>query len=102
MGESINSHLNLVMKSGKYSLGYRSTIKSLRKGKSRLIIICNNCPPLRKSEVEYYAMLGKTGVHHYNGDNNELGSACGKLFRVGMMSIIDPGDSEIIRSVPAE
>ncbi|KAJ9542678.1 hypothetical protein OSB04_029184 [Centaurea solstitialis] len=31
----------------------------------KLIIISNNCPPLRKSEIEYYAML--VGVHHYNG-----------------------------------
>ncbi|KAJ9553528.1 hypothetical protein OSB04_017573 [Centaurea solstitialis] len=30
----------------------------------KLIIISNNCPPLRKSEIEYYAMLA--GVHHYN------------------------------------
>ncbi|KAJ9545527.1 hypothetical protein OSB04_025234 [Centaurea solstitialis] len=30
----------------------------------KLIIISNNCPPLRKSEIEYYAML--VGVHHYN------------------------------------
>ncbi|KAJ9541041.1 hypothetical protein OSB04_027547 [Centaurea solstitialis] len=28
------------------------------------IIISNNCPPLRKSEIEYYAMLVE--VHHYN------------------------------------
>lgn len=33
----------------------------------KLIIISNNCPPLRKSEIEYYAMLAKVGVHHYNG-----------------------------------
>ena len=33
----------------------------------KLIIIANNCPPLRKSEIEYYAMLSKTGVHHYTG-----------------------------------
>ena len=31
--ESINSRLALVMKSGKYTLGYKSTIKSLRQGK---------------------------------------------------------------------
>jgi hypothetical protein len=30
--ESINSRLALVMKSGKYTLGYKSTLKSLRKG----------------------------------------------------------------------
>lgn len=38
-------------------------------------------PMCRKSEIEYYAMLAKTGVHHYVGDNNELGTACGKYFR---------------------
>lgn len=33
--ESINSRLQLVMKSGKYTLGYKSTLKSLRSGKVR-------------------------------------------------------------------
>ncbi|KAM7261962.1 hypothetical protein ACFE04_021039 [Oxalis oulophora] len=37
---------------------------------SKLIIISNNCSPLRKSEIEYYAMLSKVGVHHYNGNKN--------------------------------
>ena len=45
----------------------------------------------RKSEIEYYAMLAKTGVHHYNGNNIELGTACGKYFRVCVLSITDPG-----------
>ncbi|KAI9091446.1 50S ribosomal protein L30e-like protein [Phlyctochytrium arcticum] len=94
--ESINSRLALVMKSGKYHLGYKSTLKTLRQGKSKLIIIAGNCPPLRKSELEYYAMLSKTGVHHYSGNNIDLGTACGKYFRVGVVSIIDAGDSDII------
>ncbi len=37
---------------------------------ARLVIISNNCPPIRKAELEYYCMLSKTGVHHY------AGSAC--------------------------
>lgn len=90
--ESINSRLNLVMKSGKVSLGYQSTLKALRQGKcmpsfrslsasfrplcsiafaffsiAKLLLISGNCPPLRKSELEYYAMLSKTPVHAYNG-----------------------------------
>eukprot|EP00741_Cyanophora_paradoxa_P007647 tig00001164_g7396.t1 len=100
--ESINSRLALVMKSGKTSLGYKSTLKSLRNGKAKLVIIANNCPPLRKSEIEYYAMLAKTGVHHYSGANTDLGTACGKYFRVSTLSITDPGDSDIIRSMPSE
>ena len=74
--ESINSRLALVMKSGKYTLGYKSTLKTLRSGKSKLVIICNNCPPLRKSEIEYYAMLAKTHVHHYTGSKSRAACAC--------------------------
>ena len=96
------------------------------------MIISNNCPPIRKSEIEYYAMLSKTGVHHYTGsayppqaiphlceplavsfctpsadcsarrsfcnttssgcaDNVDLGTACGKLHRVSVLVITDPG-----------
>merc|ERR1719331_265339 len=96
--ESINSRLALVMKSGKALLGYKSTLKSLRQGKSKLVLISSNCPPLRKSEVEYYAMLAKTGVHHYSGNNIALGTACGKMFRCGILSVTDVGDSDIVRS----
>ncbi|KFM82275.1 60S ribosomal protein L30, partial [Stegodyphus mimosarum] len=97
--ESINSRLALVMKSGKYVLGNKQTLKALRQGKAKLVIIANNTPPLRKSEIEYYAMLAKTGVHHYSGSNIELGTACGKYFRVCALSITDPGDSDIIRTM---
>ncbi|CAL1173925.1 unnamed protein product, partial [Cladocopium goreaui] len=55
--DSINARLQLVMKSGKYSLGHKTTLKTLRQGKSKLVLISNNCPALRKSEIEYYAML---------------------------------------------
>ena len=48
----------------------------------KFFCVRNNTLPLRKSEIEYYAMLAKTGVQHYAGNNNELGTACGKYFRV--------------------
>ncbi len=55
----------------------------MRSGKAKLVLISANTPPLRKSEIEYYAMLSKTAVHHYQGTNVALGTAAGKLFRVG-------------------
>ncbi|CAF0749091.1 unnamed protein product [Rotaria sordida] len=100
--ETINQRLQLVMKSGKYVLGYRQTLKALRNGQAKLILVSVNTPQIRKSEIEYYAMLAKTGVHHYSGNNIELGTACGKYFRVGILAITDPGDSDIIRTVPGE
>ena len=94
--ESINSKLQLVMRSGKTVLGYKTTIKSLRSSKAKMVVISNNTPPLRKSEIEYYAMLAKCDVHHYAGNNADLGTACGKFFRVSMVTIINAGDSDIL------
>jgi large subunit ribosomal protein L30e len=84
---------------------------------AKLILISQNCPPLRKSEIEYYAMLyvtrwtptrpetyfafldrSKTAVHHYQGGNVELGTAAGKLFRVGLLTVLDAGDSDLVCS----
>lgn len=94
----MNSRLKLVMKSGKAILGYKASVKSLRRSKAKLVLIASNCPPLRKSEVEYLAMLAKTTVHHYSGDNTELGTACGKFFNCSVISIVDAGDSDILSS----
>ncbi|ODQ77194.1 hypothetical protein BABINDRAFT_169322 [Babjeviella inositovora NRRL Y-12698] len=97
--ENISAKLSLTIKSGKYTLGYKSTIKSIRQGKAKLIIIAGNTPVLRKSELEYYAMLSKTNVYYYQGGNNELGTACGKFFRVGVLAILDGGDSDLLTAV---
>eukprot|EP00586_Coscinodiscus_wailesii_P019858 CAMPEP_0172518182 /NCGR_PEP_ID=MMETSP1066-20121228/290663_1 /TAXON_ID=671091 /ORGANISM="Coscinodiscus wailesii, Strain CCMP2513" /LENGTH=107 /DNA_ID=CAMNT_0013300513 /DNA_START=586 /DNA_END=909 /DNA_ORIENTATION=- len=94
--DSMNSKLKLVMKSGKAILGYKASLKALRNGKSKMVLIASNCPPLRKSEVEYLAMLAKTQVHHYVGDNTALGTACGKFFNCSVLSVMDGGDSDIL------
>lgn len=39
------------------------------------------------------------GVHRFHEYSNELGMACGCCYRVGCLSITDPWDSDIIRSV---
>uniref|UniRef100_A0A8C0K742 Ribosomal protein eL8/eL30/eS12/Gadd45 domain-containing protein n=1 Tax=Canis lupus dingo TaxID=286419 RepID=A0A8C0K742_CANLU len=55
--ELINSRLQLVMKSGKYVLVYNQILIMIRHSKAKLVILANNCLALRKSEIEYYAML---------------------------------------------
>ena len=97
--DKVLQQLQLVVKSGKYTLGYKSTLKSLRNGKAKLVIIANNCPALRKSEIEYYAMLAKTGVYHHKFDGKHLGTSGGKYYKCGVMSVIEAGDSDIIRSL---
>ncbi|XP_075849860.1 large ribosomal subunit protein eL30-like [Microcebus murinus] len=97
--ESINSGLQLIKESGKYVLGYKQTPKMIRQGKARLVILTSNGPALRKSETENCAMLAKIIVHHYSGNNVELGR---KYYRVCTLAIIDLGDSDVIRSTPEQ
>ena len=68
-------------------------------GKAKLVLIANNCPTVRH-EIEYYAMLSKTAVHHYAGANADLGTAC-KYFKVSILTVKDEGDSEIVRVAKA-
>ena len=94
--ESVNSKLALVMKSGKPVLGYKQTLKSLRKGLLKAIFVAHNTPSIIKAEVNYYSVLSNTHIYHYTGNNIDLGSACGKYHRVAILGILDPGDSDIL------
>jgi len=97
--ENINARLALVMKSGKYTLGYSETMKNLRQAKAKLVIVSNNIPPIRKSEIEYYSMLSHADIYFYPGNNIELGTACGRYHSVGVMTVLDAGDSDIVRAI---
>ena len=94
--EGLGSKLALVTKSGKYVLGTKSTLRTIRDGKGKLVIISSNCPPLERAKIEYYAVLGKVQVVHFAGTNVDLGTACGRYFPVSVLSIIDGGDSDIL------
>jgi len=72
------------------TIGSSTTMKSLIHRKAKMILVAKNADPLLKSQMEYIAMLGKTGVHHFPGDCKELGIARGKQFRIFSLAIIDP------------
>ena len=54
------------MKSGKCVLGYKQTLKMIRQGKVKLVVLAKLCPALRESEIEYYATMAKTSVCHWH------------------------------------
>ncbi|KAF7154043.1 hypothetical protein RHSIM_Rhsim01G0196600 [Rhododendron simsii] len=87
--ESINSRLALVMKSGKYTLGSKTVLETLRNSKGCFQILLVWLLTLNVSVL-------------FVSDNVDLGTACGKYFRVCCLSVIDPGDSDIIKSMPTD
>ncbi|XP_043413127.1 60S ribosomal protein L30-like [Prionailurus bengalensis] len=97
--EMISPRLQLVMKSRKCALGYKQALKMIRHGKVKRILLANNCPGLRKSEIEYCTMWAKSGVHHYSGNKIELGTTGGRYYRGCTLVAVDPGDSNVMRSL---
>lgn len=59
---------------------------------------CRDVSRLADPVQSHFADLNssKTSVHHYDGSNIDLGTAAGRLFRVGVMSIQDAGDSDLV------
>ena len=96
--EGINSKLGLVFRSGKAALGFKSTLRAIRSGDAKLILLSNNCPTIRKAEIEYYAHLSKTKIVFYPGNNITLGTACGKFHRCSTLAILEAGDSDILET----
>ena len=97
--ESVNSKLALVMKSGKAVLGYKSTLKALRKGSLKAIFVAHNAPSIIKAEINYYSVLANTHVYHYTGNNIDLGSACGRYHRVALLGILEACEPDILNIV---
>merc|ERR1712087_388019 len=96
---ALNNRLKLVVKSGKYCVGWNATMRQLRDNKARLILLANNTPGLLRSEMEYVCMLARRPIIHYDGSNNDLGRACGKLFATSCMTVIEAGDSDILKVI---
>lgn len=55
-------------------MGYKQTLKSIRNGTAKMVFISNNCPIIRKTQIEYYAMLARIEIITYGGNNVDLGT----------------------------
>ncbi len=92
----IERELVNAIKTGKVVLGSRKTLKLLKLGKAKAVIVAANAPPHIRNDIMYYAKLSNTPVYVYPGTSVELGMACGKPFMVASLAIVDPGSSRIV------
>ena len=101
-GESINSQITLMMKSGQATIGAKQVLKKLRTNQLKGILYSSNLPILKKKQIQYYSRRAGVAIREFQGNNTDLGTACGKLFRVGIIGVISPGDSQIMTYFPKE
>lgn len=91
----LEGEIKQVLKTGKYILGYRKSIRAIKTGKAKAVVIASKIPKWMEDDVMYYARLGEIPVIKFKGTSYELGMVCGKPFPVAVMAILDPGTSRI-------
>ncbi len=95
MAVEVEKALRKAMKTGKVYLGSKRTIKALKNGEAKLVVIAKNCP----EEVRLRIQEFEVPIVEFEGTNMELGAVCGKPFSVAALAIVDAGDSEILSTI---
>jgi large subunit ribosomal protein L30e len=92
----INKEIRQAVRTGKVILGADKSLKALKLGRAKLVIVAPNCAPEVLEDIKRYAGLGNVPVHVFNGDSGELGLACGKPFLVSTLTVLESGSSGIL------
>ena len=78
----------MLNKPDKLVIGSRRTLKYLKLGKIAKVFVAKNAPEDIKSDIEYYAKLSNTDVVILDLNNEELGAALKKPFKVAVVSLL--------------
>jgi len=91
--------IRMAIDTGKVALGAKESLRYALNGQGRLFIISNNCPKDVKADLEYYAKLSELKLSVFDGTNKDLAEACGKPFNISVITVLEPGDSDILNVV---
>lgn len=95
---SLIDNLPLAISTGKINFGYKSTLRSLMSKKSKLIILTKNFPDVRTKLIRHYAKIaGNVPIYLYEGNNNELMESAKTHHRIGILSVLDEGNSGLLK-----
>jgi large subunit ribosomal protein L30e len=93
---SIDRELRLALSTGRVYIGSKESIQEMRRGRSKLTIISNNCPEKIREKIVNQSKIGRIPVIVHVKDSVDLGIVCGKPYPVSAIVINNPGDSKIL------
>jgi large subunit ribosomal protein L30e len=92
----VNKEIRQAVTTGKVAIGADKSLKTLKRGQAKLVIVASNCKPELRADLEHYAKLANVPVYNFGGDSRELGLACGKPFLVSVLGVVEGGNSNIL------
>ena len=89
--------IRLAVDSGETALGINKVIDSIKGNTAKLIIAASINKTEALQDVMHLAKISDLSVITFEGNSLELGAICGKPFSVSTLSIIEPGNSSILK-----
>lgn len=78
--------LKKALKEKELVFGTKATLRSLRQGKAKHVLVAANCPKETKEEIKHNAKLTKAEVTELGLPDSEIGMICKKRFSVSVLS----------------
>jgi len=94
----INRALKMAVNTGKVLFGVNQAVKAGQSGEAKLFVRASNFPGEETQKIEALNVPSYT----YTGNNFELGTICGKPFSISILSVIEPGESDIMDLVSSD
>jgi large subunit ribosomal protein L30e len=93
----VNKQIEIAVRTGKVSFGVKEALDAARSARAKLLIMASNCPEPHRQNIVQYAKQSSVPVYQYSGSSVDLAGACLKPFVVGVLTVKEPGDSEILK-----
>lgn len=92
----LNNDIRLAVDSGKAEFGINRVTRAIMENSAKLIIVASKNEGDRLSDVLHLAKTSNIRAQIFEGTPMALGIVCGLPFSVSVLSIIDPGNSNIL------
>jgi len=92
----IGREIRKAAETGRVLFGTKKAVQSLKTGEAKLIIMASNIPQKTREDIGYYSSLSSIRTHTYDGSGVELGTACGKPYIISVVTVISPGESNLL------
>jgi large subunit ribosomal protein L30e len=93
----INKAITTTAKTGRIQIGASNALKSAKAKKAKMILFASNCPSTIQADIEEHCKVAEIPVCVFKGESTDLGALCGKPFAICVLTVKDPGDSQILK-----
>ena len=92
----VSKEIRQAIVTGNVFIGADKSLKTLKRGQAKLVIVASNVARDTLEDIKHYSKLANVKVHFFDGDSAALGLACGKPFSLSVLTVIEPGNSNVL------